>query len=66
MFPYPKLARYLYPFLKQSYSQSKEDLILNIILSDIKSGFYVDVGANNPIIQSNTFFFIKKVGVELT
>ena len=35
-------------------------MILNIILSDIKSGFYVDVGANNPIIQSNTLFFYKK------
>ena len=45
---------------KKSYSQSGEDMILNTILCDLKKGFYVDVGANNPTIQSNTHFFYKK------
>lgn len=51
------------PFLqeyKKSYSQSGEDMILNTILCDVRKGFYVDVGANNPTIYSNTHFFYKK------
>jgi FkbM family methyltransferase len=51
------------PFIqdyKKSYSQSGEDMILNTILCDVRRGFYVDVGANNPTIQSNTHFFYKK------
>ena len=44
---------------KSSYSQSGEDMILDIIF-DKPKGFYVDVGANNPIIQSNTHFLYKK------
>ena len=34
-------------------------MILDIILLK-KNGFYVDVGANNPLIQSNTHYFYKK------
>jgi hypothetical protein len=49
------MARY-----KKSYSQSGEDLILNTILGNLKSRFYVDIGANNPTVQSNTHFFYKK------
>ena len=45
---------------KRSYSQSGEDMILNTILCDIKAGTYVDVGANNPIKQSNTQYFYEK------
>ena len=42
---------------RECYSQCGEDLILNRIFRDKKSGFYVDVGANNPFEQSNTQFF---------
>lgn len=45
---------------KMSFSQSGEDMILNTILCSVKKGFFVDVGANNPWIQSNTCFFYKK------
>jgi hypothetical protein len=45
---------------KESYSQSGEDMILDTIFCNIEKGFYVDVGANNPIVQSNTHFFYKK------
>jgi FkbM family methyltransferase len=44
---------------KSSYAQSGEDMILDIIF-DKPKGFYVDVGANNPIIQSNTHYLYKK------
>ena len=45
---------------KRSYSQSGEDMILNTILSKVRNGVYVDVGANNPTVQSNTRFFYEK------
>jgi FkbM family methyltransferase len=44
---------------KSSYSQCGEDMILDHIF-DKPKGFYVDVGANNPIIQSNTHYLYKK------
>jgi hypothetical protein len=47
-----------------SFAQSGEDLILASILNGIEKGFYIDIGANNPFIQSNTFFSTKGVGRE--
>jgi FkbM family methyltransferase len=44
---------------KSSYAQCGEDMILDIIF-DKPKGFYVDIGANNPIIQSNTYYLYKK------
>ena len=44
---------------KPSFSQCGEDMILDTILGKTK-GFYVDIGANNPIVQSNTMYFYKK------
>jgi FkbM family methyltransferase len=42
--------------LTLSYSQSGEDLVLKQIFGKNKrSGFYVDIGCNNPIQKSNTF-----------
>jgi len=43
----------------KSYSQSGEDMILNTIFKGKKKGFYIDVGANNPKMNSNTHFFYK-------
>lgn len=45
---------------KRSYSQSGEDMILDTIFCEIRKGTYIDVGANNPTIQSNTYYFYKK------
>lgn len=42
---------------KRSYSQSGEDMILKTLFGSEKVGFYVDVGANDPFIQSNTQYF---------
>ncbi|GHD78503.1 FkbM family methyltransferase [Vogesella fluminis] len=43
-----------------SYAQNFEDVVLWRALKDIKSGFYVDVGANDPVIDSVTLAFYKK------
>jgi FkbM family methyltransferase len=48
------------PAHRTSYAQCGEDMILETIFLNRKNGFYVDIGANNPIIQSNTHYFYKK------
>lgn len=47
------------PLLVSSYSQYNEDLIIDSILNKEK-GFYVDIGANDPIHLSNTKRFYDK------
>jgi FkbM family methyltransferase len=39
------------------YSQNREDLILSAFFPDIKKGFYVDVGAYDPKVDSVTKLF---------
>jgi len=43
-----------------SYSQYKEDLIIDAILAPKEKGFYVDIGANHPELLSNTKRFYDK------
>lgn len=45
---------------QKTYSQSGEDIILNILLDNKKDGLYIDIGANDPKKFNNTFFFYKK------
>lgn len=45
---------------KTSYSQVGEDLICDFFLGKQKKGYYVDVGANDPIHLSNSYYFYKK------
>lgn len=40
-----------------SYAQHNEDILLFALLHDVKKGFYVDVGANDPVKDSVTKFF---------
>jgi FkbM family methyltransferase len=40
-----------------SYSQNHEDVYLRAYFHDVKNGFYVDVGANHPVIDSVTNLF---------
>lgn len=40
-----------------TYAQNREDLIIAAILDGVKDGFYVDVGANHPEIDSVTKYF---------
>lgn len=43
-----------------SYAQNFEDIILNRALQDVQNGFYVDVGANDPVEDSVTKAFYDK------
>jgi len=47
------------PFLNESYSQEGEDCILGRIFEGKKDGFFVDVGAHQPIQYSNSYKFYK-------
>lgn len=47
-------------YLKGSYSQQSEDLVIDKILGNKKRGFYVDVGAHDPVRFSNTKRFYDK------
>ncbi len=42
------------------YSQCGEDIILDYFFHHKNDGFYVDIGANDPRVFSNTYFFYKK------
>lgn len=50
---YPGIVRYL----RDSFAQEGEDMIISRILGKQQSGFYVDVGAHHPYRFSNTFHF---------
>lgn len=43
-----------------SYAQYNEDIILHALLHDADDGFYVDVGANYPTVDSVTRLFYEK------
>lgn len=42
-----------------SYAQNKEDLYIASFFPDVKDGFYVDIGAYDPIVDSVTKYFYK-------
>ena len=44
----------------ESYSQCGEDLAINNFLKGKSGGFYVDVGTNDPVVNSNTYLFYRK------
>lgn len=41
----------------ESYAQELEDIILYVALQDVDEGFYIDIGANDPVEISVTKFF---------
>lgn len=47
-------------YIRGSFSQKGEDLILDKIFANKNRGFYVDVGANNPDVFNNTKKFYLK------
>lgn len=51
---------YLSCRFKNSFSKRGEDVILNSLFMNKESGFYVDVGAYDPIFASNTYLFYRK------
>src|SRR6185312_12734233 len=44
----------------KSYSQFGEDIVVQSLLRNVKDGIYVDVGAFDPVLYSNTYHFYKK------
>lgn len=50
---------FISPNLK-SYSQFNEDLLIDLILGLKDNGFYLDIGANDPVIGNNTKRFYDK------
>lgn len=44
-------------FLNTSFSQEGEDIILSQLFYGVANGFYIDVGAHQPIQYSNTYRF---------
>ncbi len=55
-------ARYLLAPYKMSYSQCAEDLLLAQACKalGITKPFYVDIGANDPVLLSNTYLFYRQ------
>lgn len=46
-------------YCKETYSQEGEDIVLREFLKK-ENGFYVDIGAYNPVKHSNTYYFYKR------
>jgi FkbM family methyltransferase len=51
---------FFFNLMRRSYSQKGEDLIMDSLLGNPKTGFYVDVGAHDPDRFSNTKRFYNK------
>ena len=47
-------------YKKISYSFNAVDLIIDYIFKDKINGFYVDIGAQHPIANNNTYLFFKR------
>ncbi len=47
-------------YKKNSYSLNSVDLIVDYIFKTKKKGFYLDVGAQHPVSNNNTFLLFKK------
>ena len=43
-----------------SFSLDGGDTIVANLLPDVESGTYIDVGSNDPIVISNTYYFYRK------
>ncbi len=55
----PQIQRFVSPVLG-SYSQFNEDLLIDLLFTSKKKGFYLDIGANDPSFNSNTKHFYDK------
>ena len=57
---YLSIYRRKLKYKKQSYSFNSVDLIIDYIFKNKKNGFYLDVGAQHPISNNNTYLLFKK------
>lgn len=53
-------VKFFQQLIKKSYSMLKEDLVIDKLLDHKKKGFYVDIGANDPVRFNNTKRFYDK------
>jgi len=51
---------YYEKYTKKSYSYSHVDLIVDKMFSNVKNGFYIDIGCNHPIKYNNTYILYKR------
>jgi FkbM family methyltransferase len=54
------LEKLVAPGSHLSYAQAGEDLVLDFLVGHAPSGFYVDVGGNDPVWGSNSYRFYRK------
>jgi FkbM family methyltransferase len=63
---YKKIINYLsiykrkLKYRKNSYSFNGVDLIINYLFKGKKNGFYLDVGAQHPVSNNNTYLLFKR------
>lgn len=48
-----------YASAKASYSFEGSDLIVGSLLRNVSQGCYIDIGANHPVVQNNTYHFYR-------
>ncbi len=54
------IAKRKFKFQKKSYSFNAVDLIIDYIFKNKKNGFYLDIGAQHPVSNNNTYLLFKK------
>ena len=57
---YISILKRKYKYKKTSYSFNGVDLIIDYIFKNKKNGFYLDVGAQHPVSNNNTYLLFKK------
>ena len=57
---YISIQKRKFKYQKQSYSFNGVDLIVNYIFKNKKEGFYLDIGAQHPISNNNTYILFKR------
>ena len=57
---YFSIIKRKFKYKKNSYSFNAVDLIINYIFKNKNDGFYLDIGAQHPISNNNTYLLFKK------
>lgn len=57
---YLSIYKRKFKYKKNSYSFNSVDLIIEYLFKNKNSGFYLDVGAQHPISNNNTYLLFKK------
>ena len=57
---YLSIIKRKFKYKKTSYSYNGVDLIISYIFKNINKGFYLDIGAQHPISNNNTYLLHQK------